>query len=133
MTIGEAQGTRLLPSEFHPENYINAWKEANFSLYMWNSTRITILTLAGELVFSTMAAYAFARIKFPGREIIFGRILKYDDDPSHGHDHSQLPHSDLAWQNRSPEMDQQLASIDHPVYGECLFNLYAAAVLRPDT
>ncbi len=72
MTIGEAQGTRLLPSEFHPENYINAWKEANFSLYMWNSTRITILTLAGELVFSTMAAYAFARIKFPGREIIFG-------------------------------------------------------------
>jgi ABC-type glycerol-3-phosphate transport system permease component len=75
MTIGEAQGTRLFPSEFHPENYINAWKEANFSLYMWNSTRITILTLAGELVFSTMAAYAFARIKFPGRDIIFGVLL----------------------------------------------------------
>jgi len=75
MTIGEAQGTRLFPSEFHPENYINAWKEANFSLYMWNSTRITILTLAGELVFSTLAAYAFARIKFPGKDIIFGILL----------------------------------------------------------
>jgi ABC-type glycerol-3-phosphate transport system permease component len=75
MTIGEAQGTRLIPSELHFENYINAWKEANFSLYMWNSTRITLLTLAGELTFSTLAAYAFARIKFPGRDIIFGVLL----------------------------------------------------------
>jgi ABC-type glycerol-3-phosphate transport system permease component len=75
MTIGEAQGTRLIPSALHFENYINAWKEANFSLYMWNSTRITLLTLAGELTFSTLAAYAFARIKFPGRDIIFGVLL----------------------------------------------------------
>ncbi|MBN2258749.1 MAG: carbohydrate ABC transporter permease [Anaerolineaceae bacterium] len=75
MTIGEAQGIRLLPSEVHFENYINAWKEAKFSLYMWNSVRITLLTLVGELAFSTLAAYAFARIKFPGRDIIFGILL----------------------------------------------------------
>jgi ABC-type glycerol-3-phosphate transport system permease component len=75
MTLGEAQGTRLIPSELHFENFINAWNEADFSLYIWNSTRITLLTLAGELTFSTLAAYAFARIKFPGRDIIFTILL----------------------------------------------------------
>jgi ABC-type glycerol-3-phosphate transport system permease component len=75
MTLGEAQGTRLIPSEIHLENFIDAWNEADFSLYIWNSTRITLLTLAGELTFSTLAAYAFARINFPGRDIIFTLLL----------------------------------------------------------
>jgi ABC-type glycerol-3-phosphate transport system permease component len=75
MSLGEAQGVHFLPSEIHFENYANAWKEANFSLYMWNSVRITFLTLAGELTFSILAAYAFARIKFPGRDFIFTIML----------------------------------------------------------
>lgn len=75
MSLGEAQGTRLIPSAIHLENYINAWKEAKFSLYMWNSVRITLITLAGEMVVSVFAAYAFARIKFPGRDLIFALLL----------------------------------------------------------
>jgi multiple sugar transport system permease protein len=75
MSLGEAQGTRLIPSALHFENYANAWQEAKFSLYMWNSIRITFLTLAGELIVSTLAAYAFARIKFPGRDLIFAVLL----------------------------------------------------------
>jgi ABC-type glycerol-3-phosphate transport system permease component len=75
MSLGEAQGTRMIPSAIHLENYVNAWKEARFSLYIWNSVRITLLTLAGELTFSILAAYAFARIKFPGRELIFTILL----------------------------------------------------------
>jgi ABC-type glycerol-3-phosphate transport system permease component len=75
MSLGESQGTYLLPSRVHFENYVNAWNEANFSLYMWNSVRITIMTLVGELSFSILAAYAFARIKFPGRELIFALLL----------------------------------------------------------
>ena len=75
MSLGEAQGTRLLPSAIHLENYVNAWKEAKFSLYMWNSFRITLVTLAGELTFSILAAYAFARIEFPGRDLIFTALL----------------------------------------------------------
>jgi multiple sugar transport system permease protein len=75
MSLGEAQGTRMIPSAIHLENYVDAWKEANFSLYMWNSFRITIVTLAGELTFSILAAYAFARIKFPGRDLIFTALL----------------------------------------------------------
>ena len=75
MSLGEAQGTRLLPSAIHLENYVNAWNEAKFSLYMWNSVRITLLTLAGELLFSIHAAYAFGRMKFPGRDTIFTILL----------------------------------------------------------
>ncbi|MCB0238799.1 MAG: carbohydrate ABC transporter permease, partial [Anaerolineae bacterium] len=43
--------------------------------YMWNSVRITFITLAGELVVSILAAYAFARIKFPGRDVLFALLL----------------------------------------------------------
>jgi len=75
MSLGEAQGTRIIPSAIHLENYVNAWEEASFSLYIWNSIRITLLTLAGELTFSILAAYAFARIKFPGRDFIFTTLL----------------------------------------------------------
>ena len=75
MSLGEAQGTRLIPSAIHFENYVDAWQEANFSLYMWNSFRITLVTLAGELTFSILAAYAFARIEFPGRDMIFTTLL----------------------------------------------------------
>lgn len=75
MTIGEAQGVRLFPSEIHLENYVEAWRVANFSEYFINSVLITVITLAGELTFSIMAAYAFARIKFPGRDFIFAAML----------------------------------------------------------
>ncbi|MEZ4770186.1 MAG: carbohydrate ABC transporter permease [Caldilineales bacterium] len=75
MSLPDAQGTRLIPSALHFENYAEAWKEARFSLYMWNSVRITVITLAGEMVVSILAAYAFARIKFPGRDVIFALLL----------------------------------------------------------
>jgi ABC-type glycerol-3-phosphate transport system permease component len=75
MSLGEAQGIRLIPSVLHFENYLLAWQEADFAEYFVNSVQITIITLLGELVFSVLAAYAFARIKFPGRDLIFGILL----------------------------------------------------------
>lgn len=75
MTLGEAQGVHFLPSSLHFENYTAAWNEADFSEYFINSTLITGITLAGELTFSILAAYAFARIRFPGRELIFAMLL----------------------------------------------------------
>ena len=75
MSLSEAQGIRLIPTELHFENYVAAWQEADFAEYFVNSVLITLITLAGELVFSVLAAYAFARIKFPGRELLFGILL----------------------------------------------------------
>jgi ABC-type glycerol-3-phosphate transport system permease component len=75
MTLGEAISGRFFPTELHPENYIEAWQGAQFSSFMVNSTVITLITLSGELVFSILAAYAFARLEFPGRNLIFGVLL----------------------------------------------------------
>jgi len=75
MTVGDAMGVHYLPTQFHLENFANAWREANFSEYFINSLLITVITLGGELVCSVLAAYAFARIKFPGRDVIFAVLL----------------------------------------------------------
>lgn len=75
MTLGEAQGIRWIPSTLHFENYLKAWHEAEFSEYFFNSVYITVITLVGQVTFSTLAAYAFARIEFPGRDLIFTVML----------------------------------------------------------
>ncbi|MEX2160461.1 MAG: carbohydrate ABC transporter permease [Anaerolineales bacterium] len=75
MSLGESIGTTLIPSQLHFENYVEAWQGAQFSQYLKNSILITVITLSGELIFSVLAAYAFARIKFPGREVLFGLLL----------------------------------------------------------
>lgn len=75
MTLTEANGRALLPSEPQWSNYIEAWTDASFGEYFWNSVIITALTVAGQLVFCTMAAYAFARMEFPGKNFLFTLML----------------------------------------------------------
>ena len=75
MSLGEATGVALFPSELHFENFVTAWARGNFSEYFVNSILITVITLTGELTFSVLAGYAFARINFPGRDLLFGLML----------------------------------------------------------
>lgn len=74
-SLGEALTSRFFPTELHFENYAIAWERALFSRYFTNSVLITLITLVGSLAFSILAAYAFARIKFPGRDLIFAILL----------------------------------------------------------
>ena len=62
-------------AELVGSNYYEAWKTAKFNDYMWNSVRLTVITLVGILVVSTMAAYAFGRMTFPGKGLLFGLLL----------------------------------------------------------
>ena len=48
MTLGEAISGRFLPETPQWQNYVIAWKEANFSEYFINSIEITLITLAGN-------------------------------------------------------------------------------------
>ena len=75
MTYGETALRRLLPDVPQWSNYIEAWQEARFSRYFINSIIITAVTLIGQVVTSVLAAYAFARIRFFGREFIFSVLL----------------------------------------------------------
>jgi ABC-type glycerol-3-phosphate transport system permease component len=75
MNLTEATGGRLLPSAPQWSNYLEAWEEANFSRYFLNSVKLTAITVAGQVVFSTLAAYAFAQMEFPGKNFLFALIL----------------------------------------------------------
>jgi multiple sugar transport system permease protein len=61
----------ILPSVWHPENYAVAWRAADFPRYFLNSVVISATTVAGVLVTSVLAGYAFARIRFRGRQLLF--------------------------------------------------------------
>jgi ABC-type glycerol-3-phosphate transport system permease component len=75
MTLGEATGRTFVPSQMQWKNYTEAWVEGKFSRYFFNSVRITAITISGQLVFCTMAAYAFARMNFPGKSFLFSLLL----------------------------------------------------------
>ena len=76
MNLTEASsGTRLLPANPQWANYAVAWEQAGFSRYLFTSVKIVLITVTGEIIFSTLAAYAFARMEFPGKSFIFSMLL----------------------------------------------------------
>lgn len=75
MTLGETINRKWLPAIPQFVNYIEAWNEADFAKYFVNSVIITATSILGIMFTSTLAGYAFARIKFFGRELIFAIIL----------------------------------------------------------
>ena len=75
MSLGETINRAWVPSNPQWINYVNAWDEANFSRYFWNSVQMTAITMVGLLFTSILAGYAFARINFKGRGIIFAILL----------------------------------------------------------
>src|SRR5438094_576894 len=81
----EAQTTAIIPSQVHvTENYCQVLGEPEFApvctalgypvgqgskflLYFVNTVKLEFLTIIGQSIISILAAYAFARMKFPGR------------------------------------------------------------------
>ena len=75
MTRGETLRRVFAPAELQWSNYIRAWREEDFALYFENSLLIAALQVGGTLLFSLLAAYALARMRFKGRELVFYGIL----------------------------------------------------------
>lgn len=67
-TIGLSERYVVTGSLSH---YVKVWGDSNFSEYFVNSTIISFLTVIVQTLFSIMAAYAFARMQFPGRDLVF--------------------------------------------------------------
>jgi sn-glycerol 3-phosphate transport system permease protein len=57
------------------QNFRNAWEAAPFSRYFFNTTVLVAMILGAQLVLCTLAAYAFARFEFWGREVLFVLVL----------------------------------------------------------
>ncbi len=61
----------LFPANPHWENYFYAWTKADFSLYFLNSLFYTITVVVGVILIASMAAYAFSRLEFKGKNFLF--------------------------------------------------------------
>lgn len=57
------------------ENFVKAWNAAPFARYFLNTFMLVTMILTAQLVLCTLAAYAFARFKFYGRELAFVLVL----------------------------------------------------------
>jgi multiple sugar transport system permease protein len=64
-----------LPQPLTFQNYIDVVVKYNFLAYVWHTLVFAIILTLGQLIFSTLAAYAFARMEFPGRDQIFWLYL----------------------------------------------------------
>jgi len=61
----------LLPKQFHFMNYYLAIKEGEFGRYFLNSLFYTVSVVFGIVIVSSLAAYAFSRFRFPGKNMLF--------------------------------------------------------------
>ena len=70
-----------LPTRWNWDNYLKPFQAREgqfnvpFGLFFGNSFKIAFLTTLGQLITCSMAGYAFARLRFPGRDILFMVLL----------------------------------------------------------
>ena len=57
------------------QNFVDVWQAAPFARYFLNTTMLVTLILVAQFVLCTPAAFAFARLSFPGRDLMFAVVL----------------------------------------------------------
>lgn len=66
----------FFPTSFNYKNYISLLTSSiPFFIMLWNSLRTAIITTLSQLVTCSMAAYAFARLRFRAKNLIFGLLM----------------------------------------------------------
>jgi len=66
---------RFIPSPVTFENYRTAWDRANFSLYFMNTTIFAVVGVLLTISLCSLGGYVFAKLRFPGKNILFMVIL----------------------------------------------------------
>ncbi len=61
----------FLPETFHFDNYVQAFRTASFGRYYLNTFIVAVSCTLGQLMTCSMAAFAFARLRFWGRDALF--------------------------------------------------------------
>lgn len=64
-----------IPGTFHPENYARVFERMPFLAYLRNSVVVTLLSMLGVVASSSIVAYAFACLRWPGRNVLFIILL----------------------------------------------------------
>jgi multiple sugar transport system permease protein len=68
-------GNRVIPNTFVFENYVQAWKLANFKRFTFNSIFMSFFIVLGDIAGSLICGYVFARAKFRGKQFIYYMFL----------------------------------------------------------
>ena len=63
------------PAEWNFDNYVEVLKQLDFLRYYRNTILVTVTTLVAMTLIASLAAYAFARMEFPGKNVIFALLL----------------------------------------------------------
>lgn len=58
----------LFPKKLSLEHYVELFKETDFVLWVWNSLKMCLLVAVIQLILTSLAAYAFSRLRFTGRK-----------------------------------------------------------------
>ena len=66
---------KLWPEQATLDNYASALGRENFAIYFLNSLFVAVAATGSTMLISSLLAYAFARLKFPGKEILFYLFL----------------------------------------------------------
>ena len=62
---------RWIPTEFHWDNYLKIWERVPLLTYFKNTTVVAIIVTFMQILTSSFAAYAFAKMQFRGRDFLF--------------------------------------------------------------
>lgn len=67
----------LWPSQFNWDNYTKGWNALpkSFTVFYTNSAIVTVLSVIGNLISCSFAAYAFARLQFTGKNLFFALMM----------------------------------------------------------
>jgi len=76
-TLQEAQSIppTFIPRSFHFKNFVEAWNSAPFGRYFFNSIYTCSVIVCVGLISSSLAAFAFAKMQFVGKKVLFFFIL----------------------------------------------------------
>lgn len=66
---------KWLPTDMALENYAEVFARIPFWRQIFNSFFVTISTVIGQLITAALAGYAFARLEFPGRTVLFWLVM----------------------------------------------------------
>ncbi len=66
---------RWLPANPSLENFEDVFNQVPYHLFLFNSLKLAIIVTIGQLITCSLAAYAFARLEFPGRNVLFVLLL----------------------------------------------------------
>lgn len=75
MSEATAVPVQILPSRVRWENFADLFNSFNFGSMYLNTVVSTLIRVAAQVAFCAMAGYAFGRLRFPGRDIIFAVVL----------------------------------------------------------